>query len=129
MKFSGRGFSLMELMIVMSLVAILLSLSVPSYKNFIRKSKRAEAIVTLLEWANRQDAWRADNPNYNLNVNPATNQLYAYSMVATAVSYTLTATAQGGQSIDKEGGISCAVMTINQAGITGPSGYKTCWSR
>ena len=129
MKNKGKGFSLMELMIVISIVAIMLSVSYPSYKSFVRKSNRAEAIVTLLDWANEQAIWRADNPSYSNAFNPATGDLYAYTIVSNAVSFTLTATAINDQAADKEDGISCGVMTLNQAGTSGPSGYETCWSQ
>ncbi|MFT5139806.1 MAG: type IV pilus assembly protein PilE [Lysobacterales bacterium] len=128
MKYTWRGFSLMELMIVVALAAILLGLSVPTYQGFVRKSTRAEAVVTLLDWANRQDVWRADNASYNLNISPAADTNYAYSMVANNTSFTLTATSQGRQTNDKEKGVACSVMTINQAGVTGPVGHEACWS-
>ncbi|NNL96024.1 MAG: hypothetical protein HKO64_10430, partial [Xanthomonadales bacterium] len=94
----------------------------------IRKSNRAEAVSKLLEWANRQAMWRADNPSYNLGVTPLADTYYVYSMTATASTYTLTATAQGSQASDKEDGISCSVITLNQVGATGPSGHEVCWS-
>ena len=127
MKNIEKGFSLIELMIVVSIVAILLALSYPSYANFVRKSNRAEAVVILLDWANRQDIWRADNPSYSTDMTPGDTDLYTFSMVNTAVSYTLTATAKDDQAGDKEDGVSCTVMTLNQAGIIGPADYEACW--
>ena len=127
-KMHSRAFSIIELMIVIAIVAILLGLSYPSYVGFVRKSNRAEAVVELLDWANRQDIWRADNPSYSTAINPNNSTNYTYSIVANAVSYTLTATAQGDQAADKEDGLSCAVLTLNQSGIAGPSGKETCWN-
>ncbi len=127
MKKSRKGFSLIELMIVLALVAILIMLSYPSYVNFIRKADRAEARVTLLDWANRQEIWRADHISYNADINPANDENYTYSMVSTATSFTLTATAVGGQVADQDDGVSCATLTLDQAGVQGPSGHLACW--
>ena len=114
-------------MIVIALIAILVTLSYPSYVNFIRKADRAEARVTLLDWANRQEIWRADNINYNTDINPANDENYTYSMVSTATSFTLTATAIGGQAADQEDGVSCGTLTLDQAGVQGPTGHLECW--
>lgn len=127
MKNSEKGFSLIELMIVVTIMAILLALSYPSYASFIRKSNRAEAVVTLLDWANQQDIWRADNPSYSTDITPPNIELYTYSLVSNAVSYTLTATSRGTQLSDKEDGVACTTMTLNQTGIMGPVGHEACW--
>ncbi len=127
MKHIKKGFSLIELMIVIALVAILVTLSYPSYASFVRKADRAVARVTLLDWVNRQEIWRADNINYNTDINPANDENYTYSMVSTATSFTLTATAIGGQVADQDDGVSCATLTLDQAGAQGPSGHLACW--
>ena len=128
MKHANKGYSLMELMIVVTVVAILLALSYPSYLSYIRKSNRAEALVTLLDWANQQEIWRADNPSYNSDIKPADSEKYAYTLESNASSFTLTATAQGAQASDVANGVSCEVITLNQSGIGGPSGHEACWN-
>lgn len=128
MNDSKNGFSLIELMIVIAIIAILLALSYPSYASFIRKSNRAEAVVTLLDWANQQDIWRAENPSYSSDITPPDSEHYTYSLVNDAVSYTLTASARGTQANDKEDGVSCSSITLTQAGVMGPSGYEECWN-
>ncbi len=127
MKTNQKGFSLIELMIVIALVAILVMLSYPSYASFIRKADRVKAHVTLLDWANRQEIWRADNISYSADINPANDENYTYSIVSTATSFTLTATAIGGQAADQEHGVSCGTLTLDQAGAQGPSGHLACW--
>ena len=129
MKKIRKGFSLIELMIVIAVVAILVTLSYPSYVSFINKADRAKARVELQDWANRQEVWRADHPSYNTDINPTDTGLYAYTIVATATSFTLTATALNDQTADKEGGTSCSSLTLNQAGIPGPAGHEECWGR
>ena len=125
MKKQENGFSLVELMIVITVVAILVTLSYPSYISFIRKAERTDAQVELLDWANRQQVWRADHITYNADINPTNTDNYVYTIVSTATSFTLTATAQGGQASDTEDGINCASLTLNQAGTQGAN--LVCW--
>lgn len=129
MKRIKTGFSLIELMIVVALVAILVTLSYPSYVNFIRKADRAAARTTLMDWANRQQIWRADHPAFNPDINPPNTEIYAYTMVSTTTSFTLTATAIGTQANDEEHGVSCVSMTLLQDGTTGPDGHQPCWGK
>ena len=118
---------MIELMVVITVVAILVILSYPSYVSFIRKADRVEARVDLLDWANRQDIWRADHITYSADMNPPDTETYVYTIVSTATSYTLTATARGSQLADTERGISCGVLTLNQAGVLGPADNQVCW--
>ena len=129
MKNNEKGFSLIELMIVIAVVAILVTLSYPSYVSFIRKAARSEAQVELLDWANLQQVWRADHPDYNTAISPDNSENYVYTMVSTTNSFTLTATARGEQVDDKEDGTSCASLSLNQAGTPGPSGLEGCWGK
>ncbi|MGD9264859.1 MAG: type IV pilin protein [Lysobacterales bacterium] len=127
MKQVKNGFSLIELMIVITVVALLATLAYPSYVNIIRKAERAQAQATMMDWANRLEVWRADNPTYSTAINPTNTDRYVYTITATATTYTLTATAIGQQAADTEDGVSCVSMTLQQDGSQGPSGYQRCW--
>jgi type IV pilus assembly protein PilE len=126
---AGYGFSLVELMIAVAVVAILVTLSYPTYIHYVLKADRTDAQMTLRDWANRQEVWRADHPTYNTGINPQNSAEYTYSMVSTADSFTLTATAVGRQAADKEEGISCATLTLRQDGSPGPAGHQACWAK
>ena len=126
---SETGFSLVELIITVAVIAILLTLSFPAYLQFVRRADRTEAQMALQDWANQQEVWRADHPSYSAVIKPSNTPTYTYSMVSTATSFTLTATAVGRQAADKEGGISCATMTLKQDGSPGPNGYQHCWGK
>ena len=123
------GFSLIELIITVAVIAILLTLSFPAYIQFVRRADRTEAQMALQDWANQQEVWRADHPSYSTVIKPSNTPTYTYSMVSTATSFTLTATAAGRQAADKEDGISCATMTLKQDGTPGPNGYQHCWGK
>jgi len=64
----ARGFTLIELMIAVAVVAILVSIALPSYQTYIRKSRRPDAKTALLDLAAREERY------YTLN-NAYTNQL------------------------------------------------------
>lgn len=59
-----RGFSLLELMIVVSIVAILAAWAISSYQEQVRKSKRSEAMKNLAEYQLLMEKWRASCPSY-----------------------------------------------------------------
>lgn len=130
MKVRYSGFTLIELLIVIVIVALLISLAVPSYNQFVRKGYRGEAQAQLQNWANNLEIFRASNIGYNAAGTPATptdaSGRYVFSRNLARDTYTLTATAQavGGQDQDKERGTACTTMTLNQSQAKTP---PVCW--
>ena len=125
------GFTLIEMMIVVAVIAILAAIALPSYQDQVRKSRRADALRVLGEIRMAQERWRADRPTYGTLAevgNPgAGSSYYTYTVTGnTATAYTITATAQGAQANDKQGGTSCTPLTINQAGTKTPA---ACWTQ
>jgi type IV pilus assembly protein PilE len=59
-----RGFTLIELMVVLAVVAILAAIAVPAYSSQVRRSHRADAIDGVSDLQLRQERWRADHPEY-----------------------------------------------------------------
>lgn len=124
-----KGFSLVELMIVIAIVAILVSLAIPSYSRYIRKANRGEAQQLLMNWANNQEIWRATHTTYadagDLAV--PTHDKYTFAVTDTsAIAFTLTADPKAGtdQVKDKEGATSCDPLTLNQSNAKTP---LQCW--
>jgi type IV pilus assembly protein PilE len=120
------GFTIIELMIVLVIVAILLALAYPSYINYVRKAKRGEAQQLLLNWSINQEIWRSNNTSYNDtdDLKP-THDLYEFDVAADAVTYTLTATGQGDQANDTaKDGVTVCTLILDQNGSKTPA---ACW--
>lgn len=64
----AAGFTLMELMITMLIVAILMSVAVPSYLEQMRKGRRGEAKAILTQIANRQEQFRTEQNTYTTDL-------------------------------------------------------------
>ncbi len=103
----STGFSLIELMIVIVIVAILATVAYPSFNSYLLKSKRIEAIQNLYSMQLKQEDWRISHPGYTSSaadlISPTSNAYYSYGASLSGGSYTVTATAKGSQLNDKEG--------------------------
>ena len=89
-----KGFTVIELMIVLVIVAILVALAYPSYIQYVRKSKRGEAQQLLLNWSINQEIWRSNNTTYasTLTILPApTNDNYGFDADPASNSHNLYA--------------------------------------
>lgn len=137
-----KGFTLVELMLVLGILALLLSLAYPSYISFVRKARRAEAQETMLDWANQLEIFRADQVTYDPDAvvdadllrerppPPDDTTYYSFDSDLSANAFTLTATALGNQDIDKQGEQSCSTLVMNESGDRGDGDNATgsvCW--
>jgi type IV pilus assembly protein PilE len=123
-----QGFSLIELMIVITIVAILVALALPSYTQYVRKANRGEAQQLLLNWSNNQEIWRAAHTTYadgTTALGVPTHGKYTFTVTGTnATAFLLTATATGNQASDSDKGTSCTALTMNQSNTKAPA---DCW--
>ncbi len=69
MRIYKSGFSLIELMIVVAIIAFLAMIAVPSYSKYVAKAKRAEAYVQLSSLYAAQKAYWAEHGKYSAQLN------------------------------------------------------------
>lgn len=63
-KISSQGFTLIELMVVIVIVAILAAIAIPSYQHYVAKTRKAEAQAELLKLSERLENYRGRNLSY-----------------------------------------------------------------
>jgi type IV pilus assembly protein PilE len=105
-----KGFTIIELMIVVAIIAVIASIAIPNYQDYIVKSNRSAAKQFILSIANKQEQYLLDNRSYasdlaalGLTAPPETTNKYAFTIdnVTTApLAYRIVATAQGPQLSD-----------------------------
>ena len=128
-----RGFTLIELMIVVAVLSIIVAIGYPSYMEHIKKSRRAEGMGQLLELADRMERAYSDRGTYPTNISEvyvATTDggFYTLSIVsANNISFTVNAapTSLGKQDTDK-----CKTFTLTSLGqksVTNSSMNDQCW--
>lgn len=146
MSRTQRGFTLVELLTVVTIVAILSAIAVPSYRDYVRRGDRAAARTALLENAQFLERNRTVSNRYD--VNNAGNSLdaemlpilqapqegearYTVSVTdLTETTFTLTATPVPGGPMD---GDVCGTLTLDERGkkdmIGATASKASCWNR
>ena len=130
------GFTLVELMVTLAVIAIISSLSVVSYRQYVRRANRVDGTSALLHLSAAEERYYlqhdqyattaaelADPPPAGLGITDTQQGLYEISVAASAdgaaVGYIATATASGaGSQRDDD---DCQVFTIDQSGTRGAS--------
>lgn len=131
----SQGFTLIELMIVVAIVAITASIALPSYQSHIQKTRRGVAKADLMELTsfmqrfytenNRFDQDRAGNAvalPFNESPTDGATKYYDLTLVVAQSSYTLSAAPKGAQSSD-----SCGTLGVAHTGATTHSSGTNCW--
>ncbi len=142
----ARGFTLIELMIALAIVALLAAVAFPSFQGSVRKGRRAEALTALSALQQAQERWRGNNSSYTTTLansagsGAAPNGLgiagttptgyYTIAVTDTsATEYVATATAVSGTSQAQDG--DCQVMGVKLSGGTikyGSGSTSITWS-
>ncbi|MBV1889074.1 MAG: type IV pilin protein [Proteobacteria bacterium] len=130
---SIRGFTLIELMIVLAIVALLASVGYPAYQESIQKSRRADAKIALVKAAASEERWFTTNNAYTSNASNVGGALspegfYDVTVIASTLAYALTVTANGAQLDDTD----CRTFTITQTGLksstdSASAASTECW--
>jgi type IV pilus assembly protein PilE len=122
------GFTLVELMIVIVIVAILASIAIPSYRDAVRKGNRRAAQAAMMDIANRERQYFtanrvfADDGDLNYALPEDVSGKYTMDIDidndATPPTFTITFTPAGAQAEDLNG----ADLTLNSVGAKTPAG-------
>lgn len=133
-----KGFTLIELMIAVAIVAILVALAIPSFRDVIRKSRRSDAMNAITNVQLAEERWRVNHSTYGTlsDLGIGTNSSDGHYTIAvsgnTAINYTISATPVTGtdQVNDKCGSFTLA----NAAGVItktvgGSEAAARCWTK
>lgn len=143
----AAGFTLIELMITVAIIAILTVIAYPSYRQYVLKSHRVDAKTALLDLAARQERYFTLQNNYTsspaalgygaaafpISIQTGSQSYYTLNVTllsnaASAPSYTAAAAPTTLQQAD-----ACGTYTINQLGVQDNTGLATgttsaqCW--
>lgn len=128
------AFTLLELLITLAIVAILATITVPSFSGLVAKSRRSDAMAALVQVQLAQERWRAGKPRYTQDLDalgwssPESPDGYYRLRVehADAAAFLVLAQPVGVQQSDR-----CGVFAI---GVDGPDHREAyagpdCWRR
>ena len=128
------GFTLIEMMIVVALVAVLAAIVIPSYQGSVRKARRTDARGALTSIAQLMERLNTEKNSYAsatlgnsaTDLAKATSENNFYTLALSnlgATTFTITATPAGGQAVD-----ACGNYTLDQAGTRGAAlPVDQCW--
>lgn len=135
-----RGFTLIEVMIVVAIVALLAAIALPSYTQYVQRSHRANARAAMLQtsqWLERAATAQGTYPAaaaIPAGILRVEGGRYALTLpTLTAGTYTVRATPTAAQAGD-----GCAIFEMTQAGVrtqvatatvTAPLTPQECWNR
>lgn len=129
-KGASGGFTLIEIMIVVAIIAILASIALPSYQQHILVTNRASAKACMSEFAQAYERRYTTNMSYEgadivlgCQTEGSLDDRYTITAANTATTFTITATPIGAQVKDT----SCGTLTLNQVGAKSASGSGSCW--
>mgnify|MGYP000256277369 CR=1 FL=1 len=138
---ASRGFTLIEVMIVIVIVGVLLAIAMPSYENSMQKGRRADAKSALLDIANQQEQFMLDQGTYTVDVEdlgfgagPYVSEEEHYTVGIAACGtgtiancYVLTATPRAGSPQADD--LRCTQFVLRSNGSKEASGSDpdSCW--
>ncbi|KPB34608.1 type IV pilin protein [Pseudomonas amygdali] len=136
MRATSRGFTLIELMIVVAIVGILAAIAYPSYTEYVKRTQRSAIASLLSEQTQALERFYSRSNSSTSTYVGATvsggNSYYTIVLVPTATDFTLTATPIAGTLM---AGDKCGSFVITNTGARSNTGAtsgvttKDCWGR
>jgi type IV pilus assembly protein PilE len=130
---SNRGFTLIEIMIVIAIIGIVMTIAAPSFTEYLKKGRRAEVAGLLSEQAQILERFYSQKNVYaNAPGLSAGNDYYTIVPSLTDQTFLLTAVRKAGTSMATD---RCGDFTINNTGVrsmvnaTAGLTAKDCWGR
>lgn len=141
---SRAGFSVVEVLVAMAIVAILAAIALPSYTEYVNRGRRAEGRTALSEVLQQQERFFAANNRYSAFSDAAPNGFMTHSgddpnqahyalsaaacagntqnvcVVVSAVPSGMAAPPRGSRFVDTR----CGTLTLSTAGVQTPA---ACW--
>jgi type IV pilus assembly protein PilE len=134
------GFTLIEVMVTVAIVAILASIAIPSYTAYITRAKLTEAVNNLADTRIKMEQWYQDNRNYGTTgttcgmAMPATaatnNFAITCATIAPYLTYTLSAKSLASRGLGAADDYTYTIDQTNAKSTTkfkGAASTKTCW--
>mgnify|MGYP003617686795 CR=1 FL=1 len=130
---SNRGFTLIEIMIVIAIIGIVMTIAAPSFTEYLKKGRRAEVAGLLSEQAQLLERFYTQKNVYTgvPGLSPG-NDYYTIASTLTDQTFLLTAVRKPGTSMATD---KCGDFTITNTGVRGmvnaTAGLTTkdCWGR
>lgn len=142
----SRGFTLIELLVAVTILGILSSIAIPSYMQYVTRTKRTVGKTLLLQVADRQEQFFADNKSYAPDLTTlgylantfavddkgtpiaaaSSDRIYVITLTNTsALTFTVNAEPQLVQATRD---IDCQTLTLTHTGVRDQTGAATnCW--
>jgi len=129
-----RGFTLIELMITVLIIGFLIAMAMPNYITHTKRAARAEAIMALLDAANKQEQYFVDNRQYSSSLSDlgilqsTDNGYFKLSVIVTDATYILKAQPIAGPV---KNDADCNELTLTDTGLKASLGQAPtdyCWS-
>ena len=128
------GFTLIEVMITVAVIAILAGVALPQYFDYVTRSRLVEAKTNLVDMRTRLEQFFLDHRTYPESCIdpdktptdkqirlPASAKFFDTKCALTATTYTVTATGTGSMA--------GFVFTVNEANVRATTGVKTGWAK
>lgn len=120
---ANAGFTLIELMIAVAIVAILAGVALPAYQDYVRRGNIPEATSGLGQARITMEQWFQDNRTYEGAACPGTGTKFSFACNTTATTFLITATGFGSMT-----GFTYTINQDNARTSATPWGNgATCW--